>query len=54
MPKKQGWERGLGVYSERDAGLTRAPEQKDGDRDISKVVERNANRTDGSLDGGGK
>jgi hypothetical protein len=48
MPKKQGYERGVGPYSKNDVTMTRKPDPGYvKPRDISKLVDPSAKRTDG-------
>lgn len=59
MPKqREGWEKGVGPYSNSDSGLTQAPPDPGaGDargKDISAVVERNSNDDSGKLRPSGK
>lgn len=48
MPKKDNWNKGAGAYSDSDSGLTPGRNEDTGpNRDISGVVEKNANVDDG-------
>ena len=55
MPKqREGWEKGVGPYSDSDSGLTKWKPDPTEDKDISAVVERNSNDDSGKLRPNGK